>query len=275
MTTLDPATMRRLTLHEARVHATSGREVRDLGDAILLHDPHDPEPFWNRLAAVRWPFDQASFDRRLTEVLVLFAALGRQPHIWPSPLHDSPADLIARLNANGFRDTGAGCVMVLVDPEPARRVAAGPFAPGIVVERLTRIKRRAAAGAARPIVDVLVDAFDVAPERRAGVLAETIASLERASFTQYVVNLGRRPVAVARRATFDGVSYLSSIGTARSVRGRGFGRIVTAAAAADALAAGSEWTHLGVFVDNRDAIRLYEGLGFERVGDPCPDLMLI
>jgi GNAT superfamily N-acetyltransferase len=275
MTTLDPATMRRLTLHEARVHATPGREVRDLGDAILLHDPHDPEPFWNRLAAVRWPSDQAAFDRRLTEVLVLFASLGRQPHIWPSPLHDSPADLITRLNANGFRDTGAGCVMVLVDPEPAREVAAGPFATGIVVERLTRIKRRAAKAAARPIVDVLVDAFDVAPERRPGVLAETIASLERASFTQYVVNLGRRPVAVARRATFDGISYLSSIGTARSVRGRGFGRIVTAAAAADSLAAGSEWTHLGVFVDNRDAIRLYEGLGFERVGDACPDLMLI
>jgi ribosomal protein S18 acetylase RimI-like enzyme len=39
--------------------------------------------------------------------------------------------------------------------------------------------------------------------------------------------------------------------------------------------AGSDWTHLGVFVDNSDAIRLYEGLGFERIGEPCPDLLLV
>ena len=57
MTTIDPATMRRLILHETQVHAMPGRDVRDLGDAILLHDPIDPEPFWNRLAAIRWPAD--------------------------------------------------------------------------------------------------------------------------------------------------------------------------------------------------------------------------
>ncbi|MEA2653858.1 MAG: hypothetical protein QOI37_1085, partial [Chloroflexota bacterium] len=34
---IDPATMRRLLLHEARVHAMPGRVLRDLGDAILLH----------------------------------------------------------------------------------------------------------------------------------------------------------------------------------------------------------------------------------------------
>jgi Acetyltransferases len=275
MTTVDAATMRRLTLHEARVHATPGREVRDLGDAILLHDPIDPEPFWNRLAAVRWPADPGAFDRRLTEMLVLFASLGRQPHLWPSPLHDSPVDLVERLSANGFRDTGKGCVMILVDPEPARRLAAGPFAPGIAIERLAGIGGPAAERAAGSIVEVLVDAFDVGVERRAGVMAETIASLERASFTHYLVSLEGRPVAVARRATFDGVSYLSSIGTATSSRGRGFGRLVTAASAADAVAAGSDWTHLGVFVDNREAIRLYRGLGFERVGEPCPDLLLV
>ena len=32
-----------------------GRELRDLGDAILLDDPNDPEPFWNRIEAIRWP----------------------------------------------------------------------------------------------------------------------------------------------------------------------------------------------------------------------------
>ena len=46
---VDPATMRRILVHEARVHATPGRRLRDLGDSLLLHDPLDPEPFWNRL----------------------------------------------------------------------------------------------------------------------------------------------------------------------------------------------------------------------------------
>lgn len=275
MTTVDAATMRRLTLHEARVHATPGRDVRDLGDAILLHDPADPEPFWNRLAAVRWPADPGAFDRRLTETLVLFASLGRQPHIWPSPRHDSPADLVERLSVNGFRDTGAGCVMILADPEPTRRLAAEPLAPGLAIERLAGIRGPAAERAARSIVEVLVDAFDVGAERRPGVMTETIASLGRVSFTHYVARREGQPVAVARRATFDGVSYLSSIGTATSARGRGFGRLVTAAAASDAVAAGSDWTHLGVFADNREAIRLYRSLGFERVGEPCADLLLV
>ncbi|MGZ8513683.1 MAG: GNAT family N-acetyltransferase [Candidatus Limnocylindrales bacterium] len=275
MTTIDAATMRRLTVHEARVHAMPGRDVRDLGDAILLHDPIDPEPFWNRLAAVRWPTDAAAFDRRLTEMLVLFASLGRQPHIWPSPLHDTPADLVERLGANGFRDTGEGCVMVLADHRPGQVLAERPLPSGVAIERLSGIRGHAANEAADAIVDVLADAFDVGRERRLGVTAETVTSLARPNFTHYVARWDGRPVAVARRGTFDGISYLSSIGTAAWARGRGFGRLVTATASSDAIAAGSEWTHLGVFADNRGAIRLYRDLGFERVGEACPDLLLI
>lgn len=275
MTTIDAATMRRLTLHEAQVHAMPGRDVRDLGDAILLHDPIDPEPFWNRLAAVRWPSDPAAFDRRLTEMLVLFASLGRQPHVWPSPLHDTPADLVERLGANGFRDTGEGSVMILGDPGPAQALAACPLEAGITIERLSGMRGRLADEAATAIVDVLADAFDVGSDRRLGVTAETITSLARPTFTHYLARSDGRPVAVARRATFDGISYLSSIGTAAWGRGRGFGRLVTAVASSDAVAAGSEWTHLGVFADNRGAIRLYRDLGFERIGESCPDLLLI
>jgi ribosomal protein S18 acetylase RimI-like enzyme len=84
-----------------------------------------------------------------------------------------------------------------------------------------------------------------------------------------------QPAAAARRATFDGASYLSSIGTATWARGRGFGALVTLAATADAVVAGSEWTYLGVFADNEPAMRLYRRSGYELVGEPVPDLLLV
>ena len=59
---IDAATMHRLMLHEARIHAVPGRDLRDLGDAILLVDPIDPDPFWNRLECLRWPDDPDAFD---------------------------------------------------------------------------------------------------------------------------------------------------------------------------------------------------------------------
>jgi ribosomal protein S18 acetylase RimI-like enzyme len=75
--------------------------------------------------------------------------------------------------------------------------------------------------------------------------------------------------------TFEGASYLSSIGTARWARGRGLGSLVTRTAVADAVAAGSRWTYLGVFADNAVAIGVYERAGFRRLGGPAPDLLLV
>jgi GNAT superfamily N-acetyltransferase len=272
---IDADTMRRLMLHEARVHAVPGRDLRDLGDAILLHDPVEPEPFWNRLEVLRWPDDPSAFDRRLAETLVLFASIGRQPHIWASPAHDAPGDLVERLIANGFRDLGSGDMMALADPVPARQAVAGPLPPGVTLQRLSRLTGTAAEAMARPIVDVLADAFEVEDERLPGVESETIVSLGHASFTHYLLCFDGAPAAVARRATFDRASYLSSIGTAAWARGRGFGRLVTAAAVSDADAADSEWTYLGVFADNAAAIGVYDRTGFVRVGASSPDLLLV
>ncbi len=262
-------------LHEARVHAVPGRHLRDLGDSILLHDDTEREPFWNRLEAVRWPDDPAAFDRRLTEVLVLFASLGREPHVWAAPLHDAPMDLVARLLANGFRDLGEGNLMALADPQPAHQAAADPLPESVTVERLADISDSQAEVAASAIVDVLLDAFDVEGSRRAGVESETLVSLAHPWFTHYLLRFEGRPATVARRATFEGASYLSSIGTAGWARGRGFGGLVTQLASADSLALGSEWTYLGVFADNAVATSVYERSGFERVGEPCPDLLLV
>lgn len=272
---IDATTLRRLLRHEAEVHAIPGRQLRDLGDSLLLHDPRDAEPFWNRLEGICWPTEPGAFDKRLGEAGILFASVGRQPHIWLAPPHDTPADLAARLVANGFEDMGKGLLMVTRDGQRARTVLAAPLGPDIVIERLAGIDGSAAEAAANAIVGVLFDAFGVGEARRAGIVTETMASLADPRFMHYLVRRVGEPVAVARRATFDGLSYLSSIGTVERARGSGFGRLVTASALVDAVDARSEWVHLGVFADNPPAIALYERLGFVAGMDPGPDMVLV
>ncbi len=273
---IDAATVRRLLRHEAEVHAIPGRSLRDLGDALLLYDPVESEPFWNRVEAVRWPDDAAAFDRRLAEVAVVFASIARQPHVWASPPHDEPVDLVARLAANGFEDVGDGLLLVARDVELARSALSGrPLGEDITLERLSGVSEMGADSAADAIASVLLGAFEVGDDRRAGVVAEIRSSLMDQRFTHYLVRRDGLPLSVARRATFDGISYLSSIGTVASARGLGLGRFVTATAMVDAAAAGSEWIHLGVFADNVAARRLYETLGFVMSGDPGPDMVFV
>src|SRR5437870_3324824 len=79
---LGPAAIRFLEPHEATAHAHGRRRVVDLGDAILLHAPDDGDPFLNRLSGVRLATQPAAFERRLAELLTLFAGLDRRPHVW-------------------------------------------------------------------------------------------------------------------------------------------------------------------------------------------------
>jgi ribosomal protein S18 acetylase RimI-like enzyme len=120
---------------------------------------------------------------------------------------------------------------------------------------------------------VLAESFAV-PERRESIEMETVAMFDAPGLHACLIRIDGEPAAAAKRSTFDGASYLSSIGTRPAFRGRGLGRLVTAIVAADAVAAGSEWTYLGVFAENATAIRLYEGLGFTSLGGPAPDLIL-
>jgi ribosomal protein S18 acetylase RimI-like enzyme len=271
---MDAATVRRLLVHEAQVHALPGRRLRDLGDAVLLHDETDPDPFWNRLEAIDWPDDATAFDRHLDAAIVLFSTLGRRPHIWPSAAYDRPPDTVARLLASGFEDVGAGELMALVDRRAAVAAAEERAATGVTLDRL-RLPQGDLAALAGSITDVLVDAFDVEPARAPGLRAETQSALGQAVVTHFLVRIGGEPVAVARSATFEGCTYLSSIGTRTWARGRGLGRLVTSHAVVDAIDAGSDWIHLGVFSENLGARRLYERLGFATIGGAVPDLLLI
>jgi ribosomal protein S18 acetylase RimI-like enzyme len=93
-------------------------------------------------------------------------------------------------------------------------------------------------------------------------------------FHANVLTLDGEPVAAGSRYTFDGASYLSSIGTRPAWRGRGFGATITRSLAQDSVAAGVGIVYLGVHAENEAAIRLYEQLGFAVVGSKSADMLL-
>ncbi|HYK96173.1 MAG TPA: GNAT family N-acetyltransferase [Candidatus Dormibacteraeota bacterium] len=280
----------RLVVHEARAQQTPARELRDLGDGWLFHDPSDAEPFWNRLIAPVWPTDRDHFDHRLDEVITLFATLDRLPHIRPLPVGSTPGDLAARLAGAGFETLGADRRMVLIDaPRASERVAAAQarveaeFGRGSV--SVASREADVAAGSSdrrwaerrRWAVDaslVLADAFGVDVDRRVALENDVLACVSRPGCAVLLVSIDGVPAAIARRATTADGSYLSSIGTRRAFRRRGLGALATALAVREALDAGSDVVHLAVEVDNHAAVRLYETLGFAIVGEPAPDLLL-
>jgi ribosomal protein S18 acetylase RimI-like enzyme len=262
---VDADVLRFLERHEARVHALPGREVRDLGDAILLHDPLDREPFWNRVNAIHWPDDARAFDRRLGETIALFATLDRIPHVWPRNAFNEPDDIVDRLLAHGFADVGGSNLMLLADADPSSYLARRRLPPGVTLERLHGVTGDERIRAAAGIAHVLVESFDVEPDRRAAIELETEAMFDLADLHACLIRVDGEPAAAAKRATFDGATYLSSIGTRVRYRGRGLGELATATVTADSVAEGA---------GNDVAIRLYERLGFVRLGPPAPDLLL-
>jgi len=275
---------RRLMLHEAEVQLTLGRQLRDLGDGLLLHDPGDSEPFWNRLVIPRWPANPAAFDRRLDEIVTLFATLGRVPHVRPAPLHNEPGDLARRLTDNGFGVVAADLRLVLADAGPCEELAQR-FEDEAPSQRLSISRFPAAsAGPARSWTGdasaVLAEAFQVDPFRRVALEADLLACAARPGCVVLVLYEDAEPVATARASSAGGGTYLSSIGARPGWRGRGYGATITALAVVAALQAprrrsarGLPIVHLAVDVGNIRARRLYERLGFRVVGEAVPDLL--
>jgi ribosomal protein S18 acetylase RimI-like enzyme len=262
---------RRLAVHEVSVHAWGARELRDLGDGVLLHDPADPDPFWNRIVAPAWPSDGAAFDRRLDEVVTLFATLGRQAHLRTLAIGNEPEDLPARLIASGFGLLSADRSMVLDDTGPSLALART-----LGARRSLRLEHVGQGPELRAmeVARLLVQAFGVEADRVPAIGAETVAAGRRPGGAVLVLLEAGVPAAAARRLTTAGGTYLSSIATAPGMRGRGYGSLITALAVTEAIAVGTGFVHLLADASNDAAIQLYERLGFVALGEPILDMLL-
>lgn len=255
-----------------RAIAIPGRGWRDFGDAAMLYSGTEKDSFFNRLTAVRWPDDPRSFDARLGHALELFTALDRKPYVWAIPGLSTPTDLVARLAANGFVDQGGGYDMVLVgDPADLPDV---PLPRGAVLERWNSPSDADRPALAEALALVIGESFNIPDSRRGNLVAEISLTLEQPRFHAYLLRVDGEPVATGERYTFDGASYISSIGTRRQWRGRGFARLITQALSRDSVAGGSDLVYLGVYADNARAIRLYNGLGFGTLGPRSADMLL-
>ena len=267
---LESETLRFLEAHQARAVAIPGRAWRDLGDAVMLYSASEKDPFFNRLVAVRWPSDATAFEARLREACDLFESLERRPHVWAIPGLSRPDDLIARLHANGFSDEGGGYDMVLVgEPDGFAR----PLPPGARLERWSRSTEEEIPARADALAKVVSESFDVPVVRHPNLVREISLTLSRSDFHACVVTVGGEPVATGQRYTFDGASYLSSIGTRPAWRGRGLAGYITRLLVADSQAEGVGLIYLGVYADNDTAIRLYERLGFAILGGRSADML--
>jgi ribosomal protein S18 acetylase RimI-like enzyme len=269
---LSQETLRSLEIHPARAISIPGRGWRDLGDAVMLFSAGEKDPFFNRLTAVRWPEEPRAFDARLSQANELFTALGRKPHVWAIPGLSTPADLVGRLGANGFVDQGGGFDMILVrDPNDQPDV---PLPRDAVLERWNCPLPEDRPALARALALVIGESFHVPEARRVNLIEEISLTLQQPSFNAYMLRIDGEPVATGGRYSFDGASYLSSIGTRPGWRGRGFGRLVTLALARDSVATGFDLVYLGVHAENTHAIQLYEQLGFATLGPRSADMLL-
>src|SRR3954469_11406164 len=190
----------RMMVHEAEAQRTSARSLRDLGDGWLLHDSADSEPFWNRLLAPAWPPPALAFERRLGEVVTLFATRGRIPHVRPRPVGNEPSDLPARLLANGFERVGEDLRMILRDADACRRLADRFATPPLGRLRVVRHPGPASGPPRLWASDaslVLAEAFEVDAHRRSALEADLLACAARPDCSVLVVYDGDEPVATA------------------------------------------------------------------------------
>jgi len=260
--------LRELLALEARAQRWPAREVRPALGGFLVRDRDDPEPVFNRLVDPRPPSGIAERAAWLEGLDTLFDGLERRPHVWLVAEEDDP--ITATFRESGYEVVGRTRYMVLADAAPCRDAIAR--SDGVRLERIERWSADAGL-AARDVAWVIGDAFGLEPALRVLVEADIVRMIDVPAIGFVLARLGDEPVATARR-TIDGAgALLAAIGTRPDHRRHGYGRLVTAAAALDSVAAGGRTVFLGVEEGNEAAERLYLGLGFEFADGVVLDLL--
>ena len=270
---VDDELLRRLEIHETQVHAIEpGRELVDLGDAVALFDAGDPDPFFNRVGAIRWPGDPVAFESSLETALRLFETHQRQPYVWLSPGFLSPGDLPERLRERGFVEVGDGALMMILVEDPRGRPKRD-LAPGATLERLTADGPDGGRAGAEAAAIVVAEAFGVSADRVPALTERIAHGVGDPGQDIRLARVDGEPAAVGRRNDSDGMSYLSAIGTRRAFQSRGLAEAVTRALVEEALVAGTEHVYLGAYADNAPALTVYERVGFAVIGGPALELL--
>ncbi|MDP9483714.1 MAG: GNAT family N-acetyltransferase [Chloroflexota bacterium] len=271
---VDDAIMRTLEVFETRVDALGpARELIDLGDAMALFDRDDPDPFFNRVGAIRWPTEPAALDSRIRAVLRLFEARQRQPYLWLPSGFISPPDLPDRLRARGFIEVGGGARVMLHVRDP-RTGRLRELPPGASIQRLGADGPGTAPAEAWAAAGVVAEAFGVSADRSRSLALEIAADVEDPAADVRMVRVDGVPAAGGRRHGFDRMSYLSAIGVRAAYQGLGLGEAVTRALVEGALGAGHELIYLGVYAENDRATRMYRRVGFEVLGGTAAEYLL-
>jgi hypothetical protein len=178
---------------------------------------------------------------------------------WKLYSHDTPGDMLMRLQRHGFEIGQREAVLVYDLANRPQWMDEGKTKNVIRIERLDQI----------PIYsDLIGDDFDEMHEAMVADLAEAI----RSSSTHhriYVAYDGLQPVSSGRLYTHAGSWFggLYGGGTLPAFRGRGHYRALVAARAADALASGAKFLQVDALPTSRPIL---ERLGFQWLTDTWP-----
>jgi ribosomal protein S18 acetylase RimI-like enzyme len=120
---------------------------------------------------------------------------------------------------------------------------------------------------------VLAESFGAPVARGPELAADLQRTLGDPRIVVVLVRVDGEAAACAKATTFDGMTYLSSVGTRAAYRGRGLAGVATRHALEIGQGRGTGLAYLGVHSGNEPALRLYERLGFASVGE-SPDMLL-
>ena len=267
--------MRRLLLHEARVHAIPGRTCATSATrscSTIRSTRAVLEPARRAALAGRARRLRSAADRDARPVRVDSAdsrTSGRRRSTMRPPT--SPPGSSPTASATWARATSWSSSIRL----PPGSRPAGRRADGVTIERLAGLSGRGRGRGRAPIVEVLLDAFEVDAERQTGIEAETArrSGTRGSPTTSSARTAGRRRSRGVPRST--ALSYLSSIGTAGWARGRGLGSLVTRLASADGLPRQRRTSISASSPRTPGPSRSTSDPGSQRLGRWCPDLVLI